>query len=297
MRSVIVSLLVFALGLAALAGDLVSTSSTLGTAMADRVTVIGKPAKGSPEKLESTQLKKAGKSLAKFTGVLDTKGVTALLKAGKAIAKSQTLDPATATATGNLLGCVIDALAAQEAQLIADATALFAPGDRDTFQNYVDDARAQVAVAADVATPADQAFAAIKSAFALYAQAAKFVGKVIKKQDQQLLPIMTYPFVVQNRNGVKFTIQKISFDLVFTPQGGGTPVRITEDFVDHEDVASGFTLPYVMQDSESQFEIYPTLYRAVAAVVGPNPHGSYVGVIRFQSTKHGKADIPVDDAL
>lgn len=297
MRTLIATLIVLTAALCALAGDLTSTSSALGTAIGNRVAAIGKPAKGSPEKLESKQLTKAGKALTKFKGVLDVKGVAALSKTGKGIAKSQTADSATATASGELLGCVIDALSAQEAELVSDATALFAPGDTDKLQEYLDDARAQVTIAGANGTPADQSFAAVKTAFTLYARAARFVAKVIARQDSQLLPIMSYPFVVQNRNGKKFTIEKISFDLVFTPQGGGAPVRVIENFKDHQDVDTGFTLPYVMKDADAEFEMYPTLYRAVQSVVGPNPVGSVFGVIRFQSTKHGKADIPVDDFL
>lgn len=293
----VVAVLVVVLGVSlSSAGPLDTGAADLSSAISARVAALGKPAKGTPEKAEAKQLAKAGKSLAAFQGLLDPSGLSALFKTGKAIGKSATLDSATVQATSALLGCVVDQLAIQEAQLVNDATGMFAPGDQETFRSYLTEARAEIATAALVTTPPDLAFASLRKAGAIYGKAARFVQKVLAAQDSQLLPIMQYPFAVQNRNGVPYTIQSVAFDLVFTPVGGD-PVRIQEDFKTHQDPATGFILPYRMADRDSEFQIYPTLYRAIAAVTGPDPRGSIQGVILFKSSKHGKAAIPVDDAL
>jgi hypothetical protein len=290
------ALLFVLLGVGLALGDLSSAASDLSGALTARAAALGTPPKGSPELLELKQLTKADKALAKFRGTLDPKGLLALVKTGKALAKSNTADPATVSAAAALVASVLDALAVQEAQLLADATGMLAPADHEQLQGHLDRARAEVGTAALDTTPPDQAFAAVKRALRLYGTAARFVQKVLGKQESQISPIVSYPFVVQNRNGVPYTIQSLSFDLVFTPDSGD-PVRVQADFLSHQDPASGFVLPYRMRDSEAEFEIYPTLYRAVESVAGPNPAGTVLGVVRFKSTKHGKALVPVDEFL
>ncbi len=296
-RLALVLTLLLALALPAVASDLSGAVAAIAQAMTARVTAIGNAAKGSPERTEAQQLAKGAKALAKFGGQLDAKGVRVLAKAAKSVARSGTLDVGVANGVRGLLDCAAELFAASEQQLLAQLPGIYAPSDVETLQGYLADARAASAVAADPESGLDAALLALKPAATAYTRAAAFAQKVLQRQEGQRLPILQYPYAVQNRNGVDFKIQKVAFDLVYTPQGGGAPVRIQEDFRDHEDAASGFTLPYLMVGTEAEFEMYPTLYRAVAAVLGTTPNGSVIGVIHFKSSKHGKVDIPVDDFL
>ena len=293
-RRLLCGALVLGLAAAVLGSPLTDAVSALSDAVAARVAALAGEPKGSPGQKEAKSLTKAGKALSRFPGTVDVLGARVLVKAGKGLAKSGTADPATLAAVVDVLDCAVQELDAQEGQLEAAAEILFAPSEVERFQAFLADARAELAAATDPTTPPDQALAALQRALALYGKAARFVAKVQARQQAERPPKVSFDLTVRNFNGKTFTIQKLEFDLFFLPQGGGAPVRVLEDFRDHQDPASGFVLPYVMKGTEAEFEIFPTLKRAVESVVGPGAAGALSGVIHFKSTKHGKAQVPVD---
>lgn len=298
--SLAVLVLLFAAAVTAWAGDLLAAKGTLGAALTARIAAIGVPPKKSPLAKELKHLKKASTALNRFAGTLDAKGIIALVSCGRSIVKSQTGDPQIAGETSVMLGCVIDALTVQEAELIQDATEMFAPADQIKFQGLLDSARASVAEAETIgAGNAAGAFGKIEEAFATYVKAGKMVQKVLDRQLNQNLPIIRQGTLrVQNRNGQLLRVEAIEFDLFYLPSMGDA-VRVQEAWQDHNAAAGAPDLPYkipdfVVGDPSTEFDMYPTLYEAVRSAIGMTPDGSVKGVIRFTSNKHGKVLIPVD---
>ena len=289
--------------LVASAGDLNTAKASLGAALTSRIAAIGAPAPKTPLAKELKHLRKASTSLGRFAGVLDAEGIIALVSSGRSIVKSLTADPGIAAETSVMIGCLIDALTAQEAQLIQDAQQMLAPSDQLKFEGYLTSARASVAEAEALgSSDAGATFTKLRQAFATYVKAGKLILKVTDRQKSQSLPVMRGgTFRVQNRNGQLLKVEAITFDLFYLPTMG-LRERVKENWDDHHAAAGAPALPYKVPDFDSmdpatEFDMYPTLYEAVRSHLGAIPNGSVKGVIVFTSNKHGKVLIPVDQFL
>jgi len=303
MRRVASFLALLALSWCAFAGDLDASKASLGSALTTRIAAIGVPPAKSALARELKHLTKAGTALGRFAGTLDATGIIALVATGRSVFKSQTADATIAAEVSTMLGCVIDALTAQEAQLLSDATQMFAPSDQIKFRNLLASARQSVADAEAIGnTDAKASFAKISEAFSSYAKAGRLVQRVVDRQQNQALPILRGGTLsVQNRNGQLLKVTAISFDVFYLPTAGGEQ-RVKALWADHNVAAGSPDLPYVVPpfvqgDPSTEFDMYPPLYQAVSAAIGATPDGSVKGVIKFTSNKHGTVLIPVDQNL
>jgi hypothetical protein len=299
MRRLLASLVVLVLASVARPTDLTSSIAGLDAAIDVRVAAIGSPAPDAAQAKEAKKLAKCAKILGRFPGTIDLAGLLNLVAAGKALAQSNTADPGVIAAAGGVIEDLIDCLETQEATILARIGEIYTLADLAKVQTLLDAARADVAAAALLAqTDPPAGLAALQTAVAKYGKLAKFVDKTVVRLANQPLPILGFPFSARNANGKPYTVKVVVFDLLVTPPGGGEATRMTADFRDFEDPASGFVLPYKLQDRESEFDMYPTLYRAVAAHLGGTPDGARArGAVRFVSTKHGTVDIPFDDVI
>lgn len=277
--------------------DLPSSVTSLRGAIDARIAAIGKPAT-KPLKAELASLKSAAKALAKYTGTLSVPDLNQLRLAGSGIGKSRTEDSAVVQGGIALVSDLLSELEAQEKNLFALGDQFVALKDRDQLQTLIDAARADAASAAAIAdTDIPRALTFAKAAGVKYAKALRFAEGVVAAEESSALPIMSYPFNVQNRNGKKFKVTAVSMDVLYFPPGTFTGQRITVDLKDYQDPGAGLTLPYTLIDNTSEFPMYPLMYAAlVANVTGGAPeNGTIRGSLRFSSSKHGTVNIPVED--